>query len=358
MEFNIALIPGDGIGPEVIKEATKILDKIGKLFSHKFKYTEIEAGGASIEKYGEPLTKDNLEVCKKSNAIILGAIGGAKWDSQPLDKKPEKAILQLRKELSLGDNLRPIFVNSALTSFSPLKESILRKGLDILVVRDIVGGMICSEKKTGVGKFGREASDLEYYNEEIIRKTVIMGFEAAMKRRKKLASLDKANVLESSMLWRTVVNEISKDYPEVEVKHYLIDNASMEVLKDPSKFDVIIASNIFGDIIADELSQITGTAGILASAELGIKGPGIFTPNQLHNTDESIVGKDVANPIGVILASALLLRYSLGLSEEALKVENAVDRVLKENFVTRDLFCEGKKLIGTKEMGSRIADNI
>jgi 3-isopropylmalate dehydrogenase len=358
MEFNIALIPGDGIGPEIIREATRVLDKVGKLFSHNFKYTKVEAGGVSVDKYGEPLTKGDAEICKKSDAIILGAIGGEKWSSMSLDKKPEKAILQLRKELNLGNNLRPIFINSSLINFSPLKESILRKGLDILVVRDIVGGMICSEKRTGVGRFGREASDLEYYNEQIIKKTVIMGFEAAMKRRKKLASLDKANALESSMLWRTIVNEVSKEYPEVKVKHYLIDNASMEVIKNPSEFDVVVASNVFGDIIADELSQITGTSGILPSAELGKKGYGIFTPNQLHSTKESIVGKDIANPIGVILASALMLRYSLGLDEEASKVENAVDKVLKENFITQDLFCEGKKLIGTKEMGSRIADNI
>ncbi len=358
MEYNIALIKGDGIGPEVVDEAVKILKKVGEISNVNFKFTDVLAVGKAIDEVGEPLPKDSLEICKNSDAVIIGNIGGKKWISNPLNKKPEKAILTLRKELNAAVNLRPIFLNENLAYFSPLKKEITEKGIDILVVRDIVGGMLCSEKEVGTGKFGREASDKEYYNEEIIRNIAKQGFEAAIQRRKKLASLDKANALASSMLWREIVNEVAKDYPEVELQHYLIDNAAMEVIKEPSKFDVIIASNMFGDIISDEISQITGVAGILGSAELSYSRNGIFTPNQLHNEDETIVGKDIANPIGMILSSALMLRYSFGLNEEAKLIEDAVNKVIKEGYATRDLFTEGKKLVGTKEMGSLISSYI
>lgn len=358
MEYNVALIKGDGIGPEVVDEAVKVLKKVGEVRELNFNFRDILAVGEAIDKVGVPLPVESLEVCKKSDAVIVGNIGGKKWVDSPLDKKPEKAILKLRKELNTSVNLRPIFLHENLTVFSPLKKEIVERGIDILVVRDIVGGMICSEKEVGVGMYGREAADNEYYNEEIIRNVAKQGFEAAIQRRKKLASLDKANALASSALWREVVNEVSKDYPEVEVEHYYVDNASMEVIKEPSKFDVIIASNIFGDIIADEISQITGASGILGSAELSYGGKGIFTPNQLHNEDESIVGKDIANPIGMILSSALMLRYSFGLNEEACIIENAVNKVLNEGYATRDLFTEGENLVGTREMGSLISSYI
>lgn len=358
MKYNIALIKGDGIGPEVVDEAVKVLKRVEEISDINFEFTEVLAVGKAIDEVGTPLPKESLEICKNSDAVIVGNIGGKKWRNNPLDQKPEKAILILRKELNAAVNLRPIFLNKNLADFSPLKKEIIGKGMDTLVVRDIVGGMICSEKEVGTGKFGREAADKEYYNEEIIRNVTKQGFEAAMQRGKKLASLDKANALASSMLWREVVNEVAKDYLEVDVQHYFIDNAAMEVLKEPSKFDVIIASNMFGDIIADEISQITGAAGILGSAELSYEGKGIFTPNQLHNEDESIIGKDMANPIGMILSSALMLRYSFGLDKEAKLIEDAVNKVIEEGYVTSDLFIEGKNLVGTKEMGNLIKNYI
>lgn len=358
MEYKIALINGDGIGPEVIREAVKVLETVEEISHVRFDFKEVLAAGEAIDKVGEPLPSESLEVCKNSDAIIIGNIGGKKWRDNPLDKKPEKAILQLRKEVNAAINLRPIFSNKYLSELSPLKKEIMDKGMDILVFRDIVGGAYCSEKNTGVGKYGREAWEKEYYNEDIIRNVAKRGFEAALNRRKKLASLDKANALASSSLWRQVVNEVAKDYPEVEVEHYLIDNATMEVLKEPSKFDVIIASNMFGDIIADELSQIAGCPNILGSAEISYSGKGIFTPNQLHNEDETIVGKDVVNPIGMILSSAMMLRHCFGLEKEARFIEQAVNEVLKQGYATYDLHTPGKKLVGTREMGNLIRKHI
>lgn len=358
MIYNIALINGDGIGPEVVNEAKKVLKKIEEVSDIKFSIREVLATGEAIDKVGEPLPKESLEICKNSDAVIIGNIGGRKWRDYALDKKPERTIFILRKEFNASINIRPIITNINLIERSPLKKEIIEKGMDILVFRDIVGGVYCSEKVNNIGEFGREAWDTEYYNEKIIKALVVKGFESAMKRRKKLASLDKANAMASSVLWRKIVNEIAEDYPEVEVEHYYIDNASMEVLKDPSKFDVIVASNMFGDIIADELSQITGCPGILGSAEISSTGKGIYTPNQLHNEDESLIGKDKVNPIGLILSSALMLRHSLGLEEEAKKIENAVEEVLSQGYATYDIYSEGKRLVRCSQMGELIRNNI
>lgn len=358
MEFNIAVINGDGIGPEIITEAVKVLKKVEELYDHKFNFHEVIGAGEAVDKVGSPLPEDTIEVCQKCIGTLVGNVGGSKWKNNPLELNPVRAVLNLRKKLDANINLRPIYLNKELFELSPLKERVLKDGIDIIMVRDIMGGMICSKRLTDDGFYGREASDIEYYNESIVRNMAKMGFELAMKRRKRLASLDKANVLASSKLWRTVVNEVSKQYPEVELEHYLIDNAAMEVIKDPNHFDVIIASNIFGDIMADEISQITGVADMLGSAEISTDGVGIYTPNQLHNPNEEIIGKNIANPIGMISSAALMLRHSMGLEAEAKAVETAINKVIREGYATEDIFFEGKTLVSTSKMGDLIVANL
>jgi 3-isopropylmalate dehydrogenase len=356
MEFNIALIPGDGIGPEVIKEATKVLDKVGELFSHTFKYTEVDAGGIAIDKHGEPLPQKSLEICKKSDAILLGAIGGAKWISLPLEQKPERALVILRKELELYANLRPAVLQDVLKDASPLKPEITEKGINIMVARDLIGGMFFCEKGIREGINGKEAYDVECYSEKEVRRIAIKAFEIARKRNKRLTSIDKANGLLSSELWRNVVNDVAKDYPDIELEHMYVDNASMQILRNPSHFDVIVASNAFGDIIADEASEIVGSIGILPSASLGDTKPAMFEPNQLHNSSPEIVGKNIANPIALILSAALMLRHSFNLEKEAKAIEDVVTSVLEKGYRTKDIMSDGMKLVGTKEMGDLIVE--
>lgn len=358
MNYSIALIKGDGIGPEISNEAVKVLKEIEKLYGHKFDIKEVCGAGEAVDKLGEPIPKNTLRTCLESDAVLIGNIGGRKWNNVPLDKKPVKAILEIRKALKVTSNLRPITLNQNLREFSPLKESIISKGIDILVVRDLAGSVICGEKKSDIGEFGREASDLEYYNEEIVKKSATRAFSAASSRKNLVSSIDKSNVLASSMLWKEVVNETSINYPNVKVKHHLVDTAAMEVILNPDKFDVIVTTNMFGDILADELSQITGTACMLPSAELDSNGKGLFTPNQLHHPDESIVGKDKANPIGLISSVALMLRYSFNLHEEANIIERAVDLAIEKGYRTEDIFSKGTKLVGTQIMGSIICDCI
>ncbi len=356
MNYKIALIKGDGIGPEISNEAVKVLKNIEKLYEHNFEINEVSGAGEAIDKFGDPLPKESLDTCLESDAVLIGNIGGSKWSNVPLDKKPVKAILEIRKALNVTSNLRPITLNQKLKEFSPLKDSIISKGIDILVVRDLAGSVICGEKKSGVGEFGREASDLEYYNEEIIKKSANRAFKSARTRRNLVSSIEKSNVLSSSMLWKEVVNETSKNYPEVKVKHHLVDTAAMEVILNAEKFDVIVTTNMFGDIISDELSQITGTACMLPSAELDVNGKGLFTPNQLHYPDETIVGKNKANPIGLISSVALMLRYSFDLHEEAGLIERAIDEVIEKGYRTEDIYSKGCKLVGTQIMGDMICD--
>ena len=358
MNYKIALIKGDGIGPEISREAVKVLNEIEKIYNHKFDINEIAGAGEAIDKYGDPLPKDSLDICISSDAVLIGNIGGSKWNNMPLHQKPVKAILKIRKALNLTSNLRPITLNSNLKTFSPLKDNIISKGIDILVVRDLAGSVICGEKKSCKGEFGREASDLEYYNEEIIKKSAIKSFDAAQNRRNLVSSIDKSNVLASSMLWKDIINETSKEYKNVKVKHHLVDSAAMEVILNPEKFDVIVTTNMFGDILADELSQITGTACMLPSAELDEKGKGIFTPNQLHHPDESIIGKDKANPIGLISSVAMMLRYSFNLMEEANLLERAIDKTIGLGYRTEDIYSRGTKLVGTQIMGDMICSSI
>lgn len=358
MNYSIALIKGDGIGPEISNEAVKVLKEIEKFYGHNFKINELYGAGEAVDKFGYPMPKETLDACIESDAVLIGNIGGSKWNNVPLDKKPVKAILKIRKALNVTSNLRPITLNQSLRGFSPLKESIISKGIDILVVRDLAGSVICGEKKLGIGKFGREGSDLEYYNEEIVKKSANRAFSAASTRRNLVSSIDKSNVLASSMLWKEVINETSKNYPKVKLKHHLVDTAAMEVILNPEKFDVIVTTNMFGDILADELSQITGTACMLPSAELDANGKGIFTPNQLHHPDESIIGMDKANPIGLISSLALMLRYSFGLHQEADIIERAINLAIEKGYRTEDIFSKGTKLVGTKVMGNVICNCI
>jgi 3-isopropylmalate dehydrogenase len=358
MEYKISVISGDGIGPEIMKETLKVLKKVGLVYNHQFQFIECCAGGVSIDKYGEPITEENFNICKNSDAIILGNIGGAKWNEYPMEKRPERVLFKLRGELGFSVNIRPVFIKENLKMFSPLKDEILEKGIDITVIRDVTGGGLPSEKYSSKGVFGREAFDKEYYNEKIVSDTAKWAFETARKRNKKVMSLDKANGLISSVLWRTVMKEVAENYTDVKLGHMFIDGGAMDVVKNASKYDVIVAPNIFGDIISDELSGLVGSVEVLPAATLDMNGKGMFEPNQLHNTNYEIIGKNIANPIGLILSAALMLKYSFNLQAEALAIENAVSKAINDGYATEDIYSEGKKLIGTSGMGSVIADYI
>ena len=356
MNFNIAVIPGDGIGPEVIDESIKVLSKIGEKYNHNFEFEFLQAGGCAIDSLGTPLPDKTLEVCKKSDAVLLGAVGGTKWDGPNAKVRPEQALLGLRGGLNLYCNLRPALLYKALKEASPLKDTIIGDGIDICVVRELTGGIYFGERGREVVDGVVSAYDTERYNVEEIERIVKIGFDTTMKRNKKLTSVDKANILESSRLWRSVVEEISKDYPEVEVNHLYIDNASMQLVKDPRQFDVIVTSNMFGDILSDEASMITGSIGMLPSASLGEGTLGMYEP--IHGSAPDIAGKGIANPLATILSTAMMLRYSFNLESEAKDIENAVVKVLEEGYRTGDIKSEGTILVGTKEMGALVAERI
>lgn len=356
MEFNIAVVKGDGIGPEVVDSAIEVLDLIGKKFGHSFTYKEALAGGCAYDVYGEPLPKETINICKNSDAVLLGAVGGNNWDNLPGDKRPERAILGLRKELGLFANLRPGMLFKALKDSCPLKSEIVEDGFDILVVRELTGGIYFGERGIKDTEFGPAAYDIETYSEMEVRRIARIGFDMSMKRNKRLTSVDKSNVLESSKLWRSVVLEVSKDYPEVELNHMYVDNAAMQVIKDPNQFDVILTTNLFGDILSDEISMITGSIGLLPSASLGASGTGLFEP--IHGSAPDIQGKGIANPIATILSAAMMLRFAFGLKEEADCIEKAVDKVLNEGYRTGDLARNGEKGLTTAEMTKVIKENI
>ncbi|MFD3157238.1 3-isopropylmalate dehydrogenase [Haloimpatiens sp. FM7330] len=355
-EFKIAVIPGDGIGVEVTEQALKVLEKVCKKYDTKLNFTELKAGGCAIDDCGNPLPVETLEKCKKSDAVFLGAVGGPKWDDLPGKQRPEQALLGLRGGLGLYANLRPTKVFDELKSASPLKDSIIDKGVDILVVRELTGGIYFGEKGRKEVDGIYAAYDTELYTVDEIKRIAHCGFKAAMKRRKKLTSVDKANILESSRLWREVVEEVAKEYPEVEVNHLYVDNASMQLVRNPSQFDIILTSNMFGDILSDEASMISGSIGMLASASLREDNFGMYEP--VHGSAPDIAGMNLANPLAQILSAAMMLEYSLGMSEAARDIENAVDVVLKEGYRTGDIYSEGAKKIGTKEMGELILSNI
>lgn len=356
MDYKIAVIPGDGIGPEVIEETVKVLDKIGANFGHSFEYEYLLAGGCAIDEKGTPLPEETLEACKNSDSILLGAVGGPKWDIPTAKVRPEQALLGLRGGLNLYCNLRPALLYAPLKDASPLKSSIIGDGIDICVVRELTGGIYFGERGREELNGVESAYDTERYNVNEVKRIAKIGFETAMKRDKKLTSVDKANILESSRLWRSVVDEMSKDYPEVEVNHLYIDNAAMQLVRYPQQFDVIVTSNMFGDILSDEASMITGSIGMLPSASLGDGTIGMYEP--IHGSAPDIAGKGIANPLATILSSAMMLRYSFGLEEEAKLIEKSVVEVLEEGYRTGDIMSEGMKLVGTKEIGELVLNKI
>lgn len=360
MEKTIALIPGDGIGPDIVAEGVRVLDAIAKKFGHSFTYKPVLAGGAAIDAVGDPLPQETLDTCLACDSVLLGAVGGPKWDAVPGHMRPEKALLGLRGGMKVYANLRPAVMFKQLSAACPLKNEIVGQGLDILIVRELTGGIYFGDR--GRSADGNEAWDTEKYTKPEIERILRLGFSSAMKRRKKLCVVDKANILESSRLWRDVAQSIQKDYPEVEMSFMYVDNAAMQLVRNPGQFDVIATSNMFGDILSDEASQITGSIGMLASASLGDgTGPGLYEP--IHGSAPDIAGQDKANPLATILSCAMMLRYDFDMGKEADAVEAAVNRVLDDGWRTGDIAGTGAdwdkvkaegKLVGTKQMGDLV----
>lgn len=356
MDFKIATLPGDGIGPEVIEETILVLNKIGAKFGHRFEFNEYLAGGVAIDQAGDPLPEATIDACLASDAVLLGAVGGPKWDDLPGDQRPEAGLLRIRGALGLYANLRPAVLYDALKEASPLRPDIIGDGIDICVVRELTGGMYFGDRGRRQGKFGEEAYDTESYGVGEVERITRTAFEIAQKRNRLVTNVDKANVLESSRLWRSVVIEVAKDYPDVELNHLYVDNASMQLIRDPHQFDVLLTTNMFGDILSDEASMITGSIGMLPSASLGKEKPGMYEP--IHGSAPDIAGQDKANPIATILSAAMMLKYGFNLETESDAIENAVVKVLDENYRTPDIFSPNMKLIGTKEMGRLIVEAI
>lgn len=360
MKRNIAYIPGDGIGPEIVREAKKVLDKVCSVYGHEFHYEELLLGGASIDAYGVPLTEETIKKAKAADAVLMGSIGGdaktSPWYQLEPSKRPEAGLLGIRKALNLFANLRPAYLYDELRKACPLKEEVIGDGFDMIIVRELTGGLYFGERKTVEENGVRKAVDTLSYNEEEIRRIAIKAFEIAGKRRKKVTSVDKANVLDSSRLWRKVVEEVAKNYPDITLEHMLVDNCAMQLVHNPGQFDVILTENMFGDILSDEASMVTGSIGMLSSASLNETSFGLYEPS--HGSAPDIAGKDVANPIATILSAAMMLRFSLDLDKEADAVEAAVAQVLEEGYRTPDIYSEGMKKTGTAQMGSLIAERI
>ena len=356
----IALIPGDGIGPEIVAEAKKVLDRVCEKYSHKFSYTEVLLGGASIDAHGVPLTEEAIAQAKASDAVLMGSIGGdaktSPWYKLEPSKRPEAGLLAIRKALNLFANLRPAYLYNELRDACPLRDEIIGDGFDMIIVRELTGGLYFGARKTTEENGVRTAVDTLSYNENEIRRIAIKAFEIARKRRNKVTSVDKANVLDSSRLWRSVVEDVAKDYPDVTLEHMLVDNCAMQLVRDPKQFDVILTENMFGDILSDEASMVTGSIGMLSSASLNETKLGLYEPS--HGSAPDIAGQNKANPIATILSAAMMLRYSLDLDKEADAVETAVQKVLTEGYRTGDIMSDGCKLVGTREMGDLIADAI
>ena len=365
MNYKIALIPGDGIGPEIVREARKVLDAVCRKYDHTFTYSEVLLGGASIDVHGVPLTEEAVAEAKASDAVLMGSIGGdaktSPWYQLEPSKRPEAGLLAIRKALNLFANLRPAYLYKELQKACPLKEEVIGDGFDMIIVRELTGGLYFGERKTIEENGVKTAIDTLTYNENEIRRIAVKAFDIAMKRSKKVTSVDKANVLDSSRLWRKVVEEVAKDYPEVTLEHMLVDNCAMQLVHNPGQFDVILTENMFGDILSDEASMVTGSIGMLSSASLNDTKFGLYEPS--HGSAPDIAGQDRANPIATILSAAMMLRYSFDLDKEADDIERAVKQVLKEGFRTADIMPEGGKASGENkcscsEMGSRIAERI
>ncbi len=351
MNMNIALLRGDGIGPEIVDSAVRVLEKIGEIFGHTFQFTPYLIGGAALDATGEPLPAETVAGCLASDSVLLGAVGGPKWDTLPGNKRPEKALLGIRAAMELYTNLRPARLYPALKGDCPLRADIVERGFDILIVRELTGGIYFGDRGYRDGKYGEEAYDTECYSRMEIERIARAAFDAAMVRGKKVTSIDKANVLETSRLWRKTVHEIAAEYPEVTVSDMLVDNAAMQLVRNPSQFDVIVTSNMFGDILSDEASQITGSIGMLPSASLGATKRGLYEP--IHGSAPDIAGQNKANPIATILSAAMMLRYAFSLEKEALAIENAVDKVLESGLRTADI-AHGEEALGTVEMTDAI----
>ena len=360
MNYNVTVIPGDGIGPEIVREARKVLDQVGKVFGHSFDYTEILMGGCSIDAYGVPLTEEALETARKSDAVLLGAVGGdvgnSRWYDVAPNLRPEAGLLAIRKGLGLFANIRPAYLYKELAEACPLKKEIIGDGFDMVIMRELTGGLYFGDRYTKEVDGVMTAVDTLTYNEKEIRRIAVKAFDIAMKRRKKVTSVDKANVLDSSRLWRKVVEEVAADYPEVELSHMLVDNCAMQLVMNPGQFDVILTENMFGDILSDEASMITGSIGMLSSASMNESKFGLYEPS--HGSAPDIAGKDMANPIATILSAAMLLRYSFDMDREADAVEMAVQAVLTEGYRTGDIMSEGCTRVGTCKMGDLIAERI
>ena len=352
MNKDIAVIRGDGIGPEIVAQAIKVLDKIAEIYGHTFNYTEVDMGGCAIDKWGDPLPKEMLEKCLASDSVLLGAVGGNKWNDVPGEKRPEKGLLRLRSGMGVYSNNRPAKIWPQLAGASPLKQEIVDKGIDFIIVRELIGGIYFGEHQTNEVNGETVATDILSYSEKEIERIGRIGFETAQKRRKKLCSVEKSNVLDSSRLWKKTMHRLAAEYPDVELSDMLVDNCAMQIVKDPAQFDVIVTENMFGDILSDEASMITGSIGMIPSSSLGATSCGLYEP--IHGSAPDIAGMDIANPIGTILSAAMMLRYSFDMAREADAIENAVSAYLDAGYRTADIMSEGMKQIGCEKCGEII----
>ena len=348
MNKNIAVIRGDGIGPEIVEQALKVLDKIAEKFGHSFNYTDVDMGGCAIDKWNNPLPEEMLKKCVEADSVLLGAVGGEKWNNVPGDMRPEKGLLRLRAGMGVYSNNRPAKIWKQLANASPLKKEIVDKGIDFIIVRELIGVIYFGDHKTE----GDTATDILKYNEAEIERIGRIGFETARKRNKKLCSVEKSNVLDSSRLWKKVMHRLAEEYPDVELSDMLVDNCAMQIIKNPAQFDVIVTENMFGDILSDEASMITGSIGMIPSSSLGASSCGLYEP--IHGSAPDIAGMDIANPIGTILSAAMMLRFSFDMPNEADCIENAVSSVLDEGCRTADIMSDGYKKVGCSEMGNLI----
>ena len=356
MTKRIAQIPGDGIGPEIVAQAKAVLDRVAEIFGHEFTYAEVSMGGNAIDRYGDPLPQEMLDKCLASDSVLLGAVGGPKWNGVPGPQRPEKGLLRLRAGMGVYSNNRPAKIWPQLASASPLKPEIVEGGIDFLIVRELIGGIYFGKHETVTENGEPVAIDELRYTESEIRRIGRIGFETAQKRNHKLCSVEKSNVLDSSRLWKKVMHQLAAEYPDVELSDMLVDNCAMQIVKDPSQFDVIVTENMFGDILSDEASMITGSIGMIPSSSLGDGTRGLYEP--IHGSAPDIAGKDIANPIGTILAAAMMLRYSFDMAAEADCIESAVSAVLEAGYRTGDIFSPGCTQVGCREMGRLVTEHL
>ena len=352
MDKNIAVIRGDGIGPEIVEQALNVLDKVAELYGHTFTYTDVDTGGCAIDKWGNPLPERELQKCLASHSVLLGAVGGPKWNDVPGAMRPEKGLLRLRAAMGVYSNNRPAKIWPQLADASPLKKSIVDQGIDFIIVRELIGGIYFGEHKTE----GDTATDVLKYSESEIERIGRIGFETAQKRSKKLCSVEQSTVLDSSRLWKMVMHRLAKEYPDVELTDMLVDNCAMQIVKDPAQFDVVVTENMFGDILSDEASQITGSIGMIPSSSLGATTCGLYEP--IHGSAPDIAGKDLANPVGTILSAAMMLRFSFDMPREADAIENAVSAYLDAGYRTADIMSQGMTQVGCRQCGQLIINNL